>query len=473
MNDIVGPYDELGNGTAVRNGVVRGWLDGVMVFEKTDAVLRRHPSIKIDEVWLNHVHGGTIVAETSHPFAMAALVVARKYIGPLQVGDVAVPPPVVPPVVDKDLPAWLKGKPTHQWIAIPQTKLSESDIAPQIAAGLASASASNIGYGNARKGIMDFSGAALKRAGSDLFLFGGGGAGAWAGNDVRGLRLADDAPTWRTAVRPSPRSAVWPRNVLGAHPYMQDGKPNARHSYWSPHFIDGQGRLVVFGCQSVWEADGAQYDVVDSAEMAAGTWNPAGSHPSIPSRQGWNGRWACKNAKTEDVYVSANMGIHRWSPISNSWTPAYVSTTSSGFDRGYAAIDHVNGRLLRIGFWEGSPATPIMLDLASGKLTAGTLSGFDVSLADGRWATGLVFDPVLGKFLLFKDDGFLYSISYVSDAEWLLARMEITGVSPPVGASSGYSAGAAIWGRMQYVPELAGVVIAQAYDQPVYFVRTS
>ncbi len=79
------PYaDALGDGTVVENGVVRGWLDGVLVFERTDVVLRKHRAIKVDEVGLDHYHGGTRPAEAAHPFQMAALVVAKSYIGPMQ-----------------------------------------------------------------------------------------------------------------------------------------------------------------------------------------------------------------------------------------------------------------------------------------------------------------------------------------------------------------------------------------------------
>jgi hypothetical protein len=82
VNAVNGPFDPNGNGAAVADGIVRGWLDGVLVFEKTDAVLRVHPAIRIDEVWLDHYHGGPRPAETTHRVSMAALVVARKYIGP-------------------------------------------------------------------------------------------------------------------------------------------------------------------------------------------------------------------------------------------------------------------------------------------------------------------------------------------------------------------------------------------------------
>jgi hypothetical protein len=83
VNTIEGPFDKAGNGTGRRDGVLRVWLDGVQVFEKTDIRFRHHPDIKIDEVWLNWYHGGTRPAAATHHWRMANVVVARSYIGPL------------------------------------------------------------------------------------------------------------------------------------------------------------------------------------------------------------------------------------------------------------------------------------------------------------------------------------------------------------------------------------------------------
>jgi hypothetical protein len=83
MNSIAGPHDALGNGIGQPDGIVQGWLDGVLVFDRRDVVLRHHPAIKIDCLWLNHYHGGKLAAERDHPFAMANMVVARRYIGPM------------------------------------------------------------------------------------------------------------------------------------------------------------------------------------------------------------------------------------------------------------------------------------------------------------------------------------------------------------------------------------------------------
>lgn len=83
INTVKGPVDEMNNGAGQADGVLRAWLDGVQVFEKTDIRFRHHPAIKIDEVWLNWYHGGTQPAAATHHYRMTNVVVARSYIGPL------------------------------------------------------------------------------------------------------------------------------------------------------------------------------------------------------------------------------------------------------------------------------------------------------------------------------------------------------------------------------------------------------
>lgn len=82
VNSVAGPFCPLGNGTGRRDGVLRVWVDGQEVFEKTDIRFRHHPDIKIDEVWLNWYHGGTRPAIATHHYRMSNIVVARGYIGP-------------------------------------------------------------------------------------------------------------------------------------------------------------------------------------------------------------------------------------------------------------------------------------------------------------------------------------------------------------------------------------------------------
>jgi hypothetical protein len=466
MNTLSGPYDSLGNGVGRPDGILRGWVDGVLVIEKKDIVFRKHPAIRVDEIWLDHYHGGTTPAEAEHGFEMANLVVASAYIGPMR-GVSTGPGPAT------GTPLWLQSKPINQWIAITATELTASTCAAQAAAGLTDGLCRNIGYGDPLRGIMAYSGGTLKKSGSEMLIFGGGGGKAWAANDVRGLRLEDDAPAWRTLVNPASVSIVPPAKAPSL-PYMLDSTtPSARHSYWQPQFIDATNTFMAFGCVNTWSSDSGQFYVVDSVPLASGRWDAPGLHPPVPVRRGWDGNWACKHPLTEDVYVSGANGVSKWSRASNSWSTVW-QTTRTDVDRATAAIDPSGGGiLLRIGNF-GAPNVPVAIDLATGAATVATFSGPYAAAVNvgGYYAAGLVFDPVLSKFLLFQDDGFLYTITKVSIANWAVNRLALTGVPPAAMRSAGVGY-PAIWGRMQYVANLKGVCIIQAADRPAYFVKTA
>lgn len=46
------------------DGIMRGWVDGKLVFEKTDVRMRDTPELKIETVWVNLYHGGSWTAPT-------------------------------------------------------------------------------------------------------------------------------------------------------------------------------------------------------------------------------------------------------------------------------------------------------------------------------------------------------------------------------------------------------------------------
>ena len=157
-------------------------------------------------------------------------------------------------------PLWLQGKPINQWVSIPNTSMGKMDFSAQIAAGLTNSARADIGYGSPVYGMVwGDSGGCLKKAGSILLLYGGGGAGAWAGNDIRGLTLEADAPRWATIKKPSSTQNLWhcQRAFGGAPsdpsaPYLRDGKtPNPGHSYLEPHFVDAQNKFYLFGRTAV------------------------------------------------------------------------------------------------------------------------------------------------------------------------------------------------------------------------------
>src|SRR5207249_1301036 len=145
-------------------------------------------------------------------------------------------------------------------------------------------------------------------------------------------------------------------------------------------------------------------------------------------------------------------GVAKWSRTTNSWTTV-LTTPQSGLDRGTAAIDPSgNGTLLRVGEF-GAPNVPVAIDLASGVLAAGHFTGpyaSAVNIGD-YYAAGLVFDRGLSKFILFQDDGNLYTIKRVSNDSWYVDRLPLSGSAPAAYASTTYGAPyVAIWGRLQY-----------------------
>ncbi len=82
MNTIEGPYDEVGNGTAVRDGIYRVWVDGVLACERTNLRWTRHPELGLQGFWLNWYHGGTNPPIQDMHYRMNSVVIAREYIGP-------------------------------------------------------------------------------------------------------------------------------------------------------------------------------------------------------------------------------------------------------------------------------------------------------------------------------------------------------------------------------------------------------
>lgn len=67
-----------------RDGVLRAWVDGRLAFEKTDIRFRSVDRLKIEQIWMNVYHGGTQPSPYDQHLFIDNVVIARKYIGPMQ-----------------------------------------------------------------------------------------------------------------------------------------------------------------------------------------------------------------------------------------------------------------------------------------------------------------------------------------------------------------------------------------------------
>lgn len=373
------------------------------------------------------------------------------------------------------VPAWLNGKAVGQWVSIPNTGQPTYQALKD--AGLDRTPA-DWNYGEPHKGIVGYSGGCVK-GGSTLLIFGGGGSNAWAGNEVRMLPLAADAPTWSLLAQPSNASATWPKQAgQTSHAYMQDWKPNARHSYWSPQFIDANGDFMMFGCVDVWETDSGRFLNVDSYNVASASWRPQGYHPDMPHQRAYDGNWLVKHPVTEDVYVCAGTFLSRWNRSSNTWTDI-ANALDTGMDRAFAALDPNTGKILRIGS-ALTNGTCQRIDIVTGAVVPGNLVGphaADVNLSDFAHynGSGFVYDLGLGAYLLFQNAATIFKIT-PSGNDWSVDLFPTTGTPPEI--RTDMAPGSGIWGRFAYVPTLKGVAFMSPganspWTQNTFFVQTS
>ncbi|MCP4782979.1 MAG: DNRLRE domain-containing protein [Fuerstiella sp.] len=72
-----------------KNGVLRAWVDGYLAFEKTDVRFRLTDELRIEQVWMNFYHGGTIPSPHDQHVFIDNVVIAKSYIGPMQTPDAA------------------------------------------------------------------------------------------------------------------------------------------------------------------------------------------------------------------------------------------------------------------------------------------------------------------------------------------------------------------------------------------------
>ncbi len=66
-----------------KNGILRAWVDGHVAFEKTNVRFRRTDKLKIEQIWMNLYHGGTIPSPHDQHVFIDNVVIANNYIGPM------------------------------------------------------------------------------------------------------------------------------------------------------------------------------------------------------------------------------------------------------------------------------------------------------------------------------------------------------------------------------------------------------
>lgn len=346
-----------------------------------------------------------------------------------------------------ELPAWISRKPLFEWFQLPGTRLSESDAwkSYKPAPGW-----------SGQVGILAYSGAAVKEQGSELFVAGGGHAD-YAGNEIFSIALGSESPRWKRRIDPSVAPPL-PEKGVSHYP---DGRPSARHTYWSLQFDNKRNVLLFVGAPALWSKVANSANTMDGFDVSRNEYLPPGSFPS----QGGIADYASGIAMdgSGNIYVHAVAGsMSLWLHDENRWL-------SLG-DRGvYAietpyAIDTRRNRMLRM---PNGAVGAAMFDLnRRAAVRPVTLAGEKSRVANGPGT--LVYDRHNDVYWYWKwNDNTLYRV----DADSLEVGAQIvTGPLPPNNVENGLHQ---YFGRFAYLPELRALVFMRDTDSALFFLRTS
>ncbi len=70
------------NTPGLNDGILRGWVDGRLAYERTDWRWRDTDTLKVEQIWMNVYHGGTAVPDSDLHLYIDNVVIATEYIGP-------------------------------------------------------------------------------------------------------------------------------------------------------------------------------------------------------------------------------------------------------------------------------------------------------------------------------------------------------------------------------------------------------
>ena|SRR5438105_7234132 len=357
------------------------------------------------------------------------------------------------------VPAWVSNLPLWQWYPIPGTALSSVDPAVR-----------PLGVTGPRSKMETWCGATLKRNGSVYMLGAAGGHQDYAGNEVDALQLNSDNPHWVQLRGPSPNSQI----IDDPAQFYLDLKPSCTHTYYATQYINSLDRMLVISSAGVYSHSGlypappSNWAYLNSKRSfsfntAAGDWDSPDYIAQYPGTGDWTACLCVKHPVTEDIYYSRNGGdgFYKWAAATNRWTKLSNNTDGSWYAG--TAIDPTRNRLLRVGRYD-NPVGEVR-DL-NGNLIPVTFGGLGASaLAIGGYP-GVIYDEVNDRFLVFYNAGNTINVLRVNPQTWFVDQPTFSGAAPGARPNG-------IQNSPQYVPELGGFVIANAYAGNVYFVRTT
>ena len=339
-------------------------------------------------------------------------------------------------------PAWLAGKPLHEWFAIAGTG----------------------GAGGAP--VNAYSGMTVKGSSSEVIIAAAGGHGDSSDNRVVSIDLRADAPAWilRHAASPTPAIDM---------PYNPDGQPSSRHTYHSTQFVEAVDRVMLIGCRFTYPG-AHEFPTVDGFNLNTNTWDPAGTYASVPAGGGYG---VVKETTTGNVWT---YGLKKWTAATNTWSSPITTSAALGVRFPYA-FDAKRNQLFGLDFGDGqgfdAPVVSAVRIPVGGSQSIQVTFNASAALtqfnADAPTYSGMDYDPDNDRFLFYCGQGSgagrIYVITPNDGNVWDMSLYAFGAGSTPPPATGG----AGVNNRFQYLPNLKGFVLLSNAADNLYFIRTS
>ena len=353
-----------------------------------------------------------------------------------------------PPASLENLPAWLDGVATLTWTAISGTAMTDT------------------GSG---AGITAYSGATQA---ANTLIVNGGGHDDYSGNEVIALDLNDPAPAWSTIGAATSGGARDYATTNDGY-YSPDGKPTARHTYWSIQYNAANDRMMLYGNNGIGNPLSHWRTVVDGFHVSTGTWDAKGTYTALSAAastgeegfvQDGDSRIWRFHAGDGNLYridlstgTETNCGALTGS-VATSTPVVYDSSRNRLVRPTTLGIDQVQMFALA-GYSSGIPT-----------MTTGTLSGAGATNVKTTCSWVYCADRDSYLAIKFQDTG--ATVYEINPTTWAVSTLSLSGTAPSFAGLS-VDAKQNYYGRWAYFADLSVVVLAHRADGNVMFFRTA
>jgi hypothetical protein len=333
-----------------------------------------------------------------------------------------------------------------QWYEIPNTSISSVDPSPV-----------PVGNEGPSAKINDWNSFVADHRTSKVYSVANGGHNGYAGNEVDALELDRADPRWIEVLAPTPNASI-----NDCSEYYLDGRPTSRHTYYGVVLNEFDDRIMFAGGSWYCAAGTPFITTMDSYNIGANTYSPAGTHPRLP-QVFWTFEvaWAL-DPLTGDIYAVQAGTTGRWNRSSNTFT-ANIGASGSVWNAGYAAtaFDTTRRRFYLHG---GVMSSSHLYTLSSNAWTMATLSGPSASAIAGRHRVGMFYVPALDAYVLRADNagGTVYRIN--------ASTFEVTTLTTTGGSAIPFTQNGP-YNKFLYIPNLRGAVYVPTYSGNAWFVR--